>query len=139
MDARLEEQKTYHVKVFEFKEPKEREAPPNMVNWQRHTWSRNFYCELCMGVAGPGADVLDCRSCNVVMHYKCVAKRPGGDSLVSSHTAAADWHCELCTEVLASEKSNFENSSKYKRMAFTKFRMAARIQGDVNSLQGIVI
>lgn len=54
-----------------------RQRPAEETAWKRNIWPRNFYCELCLGVAGPGADVLDCRLCDVVMHYRCIVKMFG--------------------------------------------------------------
>jgi hypothetical protein len=71
--------------------PFNKEPPPKPVKWQRLVWPRNFYCELCMGVAGPGADVLDCRTCNVVMHYRCVVRKFGPDM-----AQPREWQCEFC-------------------------------------------
>lgn len=98
-----------------------------MVPWQRHVWPRNFYCELCLGVAGPGADVLDCRSCDVVMHYRCVMKKYG-----SINMNPRTWHCEFCSGTFELEKIQYDEDKKAYRMALIHFRMAVRLQGKLS-------
>jgi hypothetical protein len=82
-------------------------------------WPRNFYCELCMGIAGPGPDVLDCSSCNVVMHYACVAKRAGQYVL-----APADWNCEFCRRAAEKERNDYESARTRHLEAQKRFRVS---------------
>lgn len=122
--SRLEEQRAWRQRVWDRSiKPIHVVKPPPMDTWRRNVWPRNFYCELCMGVAGPGADVLDCCTCNVVMHFRCVTSRFGQYQL-----GPREWQCEFCRRTRERDELEYEEAVRRKEMVETRFNMAIKMQ-----------
>jgi len=62
-----------------------------LEKWRKHLWPRSHYCELCWQLAGPGSDVLDCKTCNIVVHLKCAQKL-----YPQNVTKNQKWKCKFC-------------------------------------------
>jgi hypothetical protein len=124
LEAELAENRNWRVKAWDRQlEPVVIRKPPPMDEWRRNVWPRNFYCELCMGVAGPGADVLDCRTCNVVMHFRCVTSRFGPYQM-----GAREWQCEFCRRTREREELEYADEVRRARESTLRFNMAIKIQ-----------